>query len=63
MPRQEETEELLDQWVHARRTRNYGAADSLRDKLRELNIEPEVSRPANRDKRRAATRRGPDEDY
>ena len=40
------TEELLDGWVGARRTRNFARADELRDQLRGMNIEPEISRPA-----------------
>lgn len=40
------TEEMLDGWVTARRTRNFEMADQLRDQLRAMNIEPELSRPA-----------------
>ena len=54
------TEEMLDDWVTARRTRDYERADQLRDQLRAMNIEPEVSRPAPGSPPR---RRGGGDDY
>ena len=52
---------MLDRWVEARRQRNFGVADGLRDKLREMNIEPEASRPNNRD--RSPRRRREEAEY
>ena len=50
------TEEMLDGWVTARRTRNFEMADQLRDQLRAMNIEPQVSRPAPGSPPRSETR-------
>ena len=60
-PFDEETQDMLDRWVEARRQRNFGVADGLRDKLREMNIEPEASRPNNRD--RSPRRRREEAEY
>ena len=38
-------EEMLDQWVAAKRARDFGTADAIREQLRAKGIEPEKKRP------------------
>merc|ERR1719204_2933758 len=40
-----DTEEKLDQWVVAKRDKNWDMADALRAELRAIGIEPDVVRP------------------
>lgn len=39
------TDELLDEWVEAKRAKDFGKADGIRAKLRSMGIEPEIARP------------------
>ena len=39
------TDELLDEWVEAKRAKDFGKADGIRAKLRSMGIEPETARP------------------
>mmetsp|Transcript_71721 Transcript_71721/g.233157 ORF Transcript_71721/g.233157 Transcript_71721/m.233157 type:complete len:1558 (-) Transcript_71721:208-4881(-) len=43
------TETTLDQWVAAKRAKNYAVTDSLRAELRTKGIEPDSARPSERD--------------
>ena len=40
---------MLDNWVEAKRRRNYALSDQIRDKLKERGIKPDEARPAGGD--------------
>jgi hypothetical protein len=40
------TERQLDQWVAAKRAKDFGTADRLRDELRKMGVEPDDARPS-----------------
>jgi len=44
-PAQDDTEALLDQWVSAKRARDFSASDRIRDILRARGIQPDEERP------------------
>tara|TARA_B110001452_G_scaffold221869_1_gene194540 strand:- start:711 stop:887 length:177 start_codon:yes stop_codon:yes gene_type:complete len=39
------TEQLLDQWVAAKRAKNFALADRLRGELRARGVNPDTARP------------------
>jgi cysteinyl-tRNA synthetase len=41
----EEIESMLDEWVEAKRGKDYATADRIRDELRDRGVEPEQARP------------------
>lgn len=41
-----DVDRMLDDWVDAKRAKDFGTADSLRQRLRQLGVDPEVARPA-----------------
>mmetsp|Transcript_129296 Transcript_129296/g.322292 ORF Transcript_129296/g.322292 Transcript_129296/m.322292 type:complete len:1016 (+) Transcript_129296:43-3090(+) len=44
-----ETESQLDQWVAAKREKDFATADSIREQLRAKGIEPDRARPSDKD--------------
>lgn len=43
-----QTEAKLDQWVQAKRDRDFATADMIRDEMRTVGIDPDVVRPADK---------------
>ena len=50
----EDTEPLLEAWIEAKRAKDFGRADQIREQLRAKGVEPDNARPSHRAQQQAA---------